>query len=137
MASTFNSGRGTATTREKWLRAIHLSAWVVTVAIVALTLSPVSPAPPMPVDHADKLLHAVAFFAWASLVAAGWRWPGWRVLIVAAVFGGAIELAQPLTGRDAELADLAADLAGAAAGLWVGLRVRERVRRRKVRDTAA
>ncbi|MBZ0122822.1 MAG: hypothetical protein K8F31_02950, partial [Roseovarius sp.] len=114
-----------------------LAAWAFTAAIVALTLGPVSPSPPMPVDHADKLWHALAFFAWAAVVTAGWRWPGWRVLVVAAAFGGAIELVQPLTGRDAELADLAADLAGAAAGLWLGLRLRVRVRRRQVRDKAA
>ena len=137
MSSAFHSPPGTGVPREMRLRAIRLVAWVVSGVILVLTLSPTNPTPPVSVAHVDKLMHALAFFMWAALVTAGWRWPGWLVLIVAAGFGGVIELVQPLTGRDAELADLGADMVGAAAGFWLGLRLRAWTRRQRLRDKVA
>lgn len=125
--SRFRPDKGPA--NEPRIRALRLAAWVVTVAILALTLSPAALAPQTGIDHADKVFHAVAFFVWALLVTGGWRWPGWLIVVVAAVFGGAIEIVQPLSGRDAELADMAADLVGAGAGIWAGLRLRAGGRR--------
>lgn len=124
MAGVPQSARGKGPANETRVRALRLAAWAVTVVILALTLSPAALVPRTGVDHADKIFHAVAFCVWAMLVTGGWRWPGWLVLVVAAVFGGATESVQPLSGREAELADLAADLAGAAVGLWAGLRLR-------------
>lgn len=137
MTSVFQTTQGTEFPCERRLRAIRLVAWVVSGVILVLTLSPTNPTPPVSVEHVDKLLHALAFFLWAALVAAGWRWSGWLVLIVAVAFGGVIELVQPMTGRDAELADLAADLVGAAAGFWLGLRLSAWTRGHKVRDKVA
>ncbi|GAB4287494.1 MAG: hypothetical protein Kow0058_07160 [Roseovarius sp.] len=109
------------------LRAVRLAAWGASLAIAVLTLSPVAPTPPGAFDQADKLWHALAFLLWAVPVTGGWRWPLGRVLAVAAIFGGAIELLQPLGGRDRELADLGADLVGAGIGLWLGLKLRARL----------
>jgi len=137
MPSVFQSTQGTDLPCERRLRAIRLVAWVVSGVILVLTLSPTNLTPPVSVAHVDKLMHVLAFFVWAALVTAGWRWPGRLVLVVAVAFGGVIELVQPMTGRDAELADLAADLVGAAAGFWLGLRLRSWARRHKVRDKVA
>lgn len=54
--------------------------------------------------------------------------------LLAAAYGGAIELIQPRFGRDAAWADFVADVAGVAAGAargrWLGLRLGLRSRRR-------
>ena len=52
---------------------------------------------------------------------------GWAVIVAGALFGGAIEIIQPLTGRGAELADLVADIAGCAVGVWIAGTVRRRL----------
>jgi len=69
----------------------------------------------------DKLHHMLAFGALS--VPATMLYPG-RILAVVLcviVFGGALELIQPLTGRFAEGADLIADGIGALAGVGIGL----------------
>jgi len=111
--------RGVLAAPAPRLWALRVAAVAMTLVIAWFTLTPVSPMPPLRVDHSDKLSHALGFFFWALLAAGAWRFPAWTVLAVAAVFGGMIEIVQPQVGRDAELADLVADLVGAAAGLWV------------------
>jgi VanZ family protein len=74
--------------------------------------------------HADKLLHFVAYFLLAVIVAAAvWaagRW-SWRaavaVAIALAVFGVGDEITQPVFGRTADALDWAADCAGIAVGI--------------------
>ena len=70
------------------------------------------------IPYFDKLMHLVAFAAWAGLLRLAWGGPVWAVIAIGAGFGAAIELIQPLTGRQAELADLAADIAGCVIGVW-------------------
>lgn len=107
------------------VRALRLAAWCVTGAIAWLTLAPWgSSLEPVNFAHVDKLGHALAFFLWGALITAGWQRTSWQILILAAVFGGAIELIQPLVGRNAEWADFGADMLGAGAGVWVGTRLR-------------
>ena len=98
----------------------------VAVTIVVLSLLPL-PQPQLPgVDYMDKILHALAYLCLSFLLFAS-QLPGPRPrLVLVAVFGslllgGLIELIQPLTLRQRELADLAADLAGAAAGALLAL----------------
>ena len=77
----------------------------------------------------DKIFHflgyaALAFLVIASVVA----WRGRRVAVLIAivaliVVAGIDEVTQPLTHRDAELADWCAD----AAGVFVGARVAQRL----------
>lgn len=105
--------------------AMRVATWCVTGAIAWLTLAPWgSSLEPVSFGHVDKLGHALAFFVWGALIMAGWQRTSLQILILAAVFGGAIELIQPLAGRDAEWADLGADMLGAGAGVWVGTRLR-------------
>jgi len=66
----------------------------------------------------DKLMHLGAFAVWAALLRLAWGGPVGAVIAIGAGFGAAIELVQPLTGRQAELADLAADIAGCIIGVW-------------------
>ncbi|HHO68376.1 MAG TPA: hypothetical protein ENK12_05015 [Gammaproteobacteria bacterium] len=65
------------------------------------------------------LFFLLALLAWDSRPLARLRWPG-RLAAVAVLMlalGAGIELVQGLTGRDAQLRDVAADMAGAAIGL--------------------
>lgn len=80
-----------------------------------LTLTP-NPAP-LPVDHADKLLHAGTFLLLAFLADAGWpeRNIGWRPLALLALYGAGIEIAQQFVpNRLMSAGDLIANLAGLA-----------------------
>lgn len=106
-----------------WVRVV---TGAVAVAIVALSLLPV-PQPHLPgVRFLDKILHALAYLCLSFLLFAS-QLPGPRPRIIlvsvlaSLLLGGAIELLQPLTLRDRELADLAADLAGAIAGALLAL----------------
>ena len=78
--------------------------------------------------NADKLHHAVAFFALAGLALALVERRHYRVVCGALiVFGGTIEVAQYLMpyGRSAEWADLAADALGVALAALASLAIRE------------
>lgn len=103
----------------------RVAAIAVTVVIAWLTLSPwATDARPLKFGQADKLWHMLAFATWGALMALSWSRRFWQMLLAAGIFGGGIELIQPLVGRDAELADLGADMLGAGLGLWAGRRVR-------------
>jgi VanZ family protein len=92
---------------------------LVVAAVIALaTLSPPGDGAPLPIG--DKELHALAF---ALLVLpVGWIRQGWWVAlaVLAVIYGGAIELLQPLVSRSAEWADWGADAIGVALGLLPG-----------------
>jgi VanZ family protein len=102
---------------KTWVRIV---TGAVAVAICVLSLLPVQPHLPE-VHFLDKLLHALAYLCLSFLLFAS-QLPGPRPRLVlmsvlaSLLLGGLIELAQPLTHRDRELADLMADLAGAVAG---------------------
>lgn len=101
------------------------AAIAVTVVIAWSTLSPwATDARPLTFGQADKIWHMLAFATWGALMALSWSRPFWQMLLAAGIFGGGIELIQPLVGRDAELADLGADMLGAGLGLWAGKNVR-------------
>ncbi len=109
---------------KTWVRLV---TGAVAVAIIALSLLPV-PQPHLPGVHfLDKFLHALAYLCLSFLLFAS-QLPGPRPRIIlvsvlaSLLLGGAIELLQPLTLRDRELADLAGALAGALLALaLVGL----------------
>ena len=66
--------------------------------------------------HVDKLMHLLAYGGLAGLAGLGWRdIPLWAVVLLAALFGIGIEIAQAtLTdGRTASVADGLANLLGA------------------------
>ena len=83
------------------------AAIAVTVVIAWSTLSPwATDARPLTFGQADKIWHMLAFATWGALMALSWSRPFWQMLLAAGIFGGGIELIQPLVGRDAELADV-------------------------------
>ena len=93
--------------------------WAAFVAVGVLSLLP--PALPLPTTGWDKANHVLAFATLALLGAACWPAHRVRVLLALAAYGGAIEVAQSLTGiRFAEWVDWAADVAGLALAfpLW-------------------
>jgi VanZ family protein len=104
---------------ELWRRFGRLAL----AATVVVCLLPM-PRSPLPVEGADKIEHALGWFAitlWYAQLAAGPR----ALLARACGFvalGAAIELAQSLTPwRSADPWDLVANVAGIAAGAALGL----------------
>lgn len=87
-----------------------------------LFLTPAPPAPPPAVPYLDKLAHLGVFAALALLAARAYpTHPRAGVFAALLLYGLAIEVAQPRTGRAFELLDLAADALGAAA-VWLAPR---------------
>ncbi len=74
------------------------------------------------IHESDKLLHFLAYFGLAGLATTALRYR--RTIILAAIaliaFGGALEILQMFTGRDAELLD-EANTIGVLTGTCAGL----------------
>jgi len=87
-------------------------------AIGILTLAPISG---IQSPGSDKLHHVLAFAALAFPLPAMRPRMAIRVVLGVIIYGGFIELIQPLFGRSAEWADLLADGLGAAIGAGAGL----------------
>lgn len=86
--------------------------------IGALTLAPAVTGTAVP--GSDKTHHFIAFFTLSlPLAYARPRLAPW-VVLAAIAYGAAIELIQPLVGRDGDLLDLLADAAGSALGAGTG-----------------
>ena len=86
-------------------------------AILAGTLLPVGQLPE--VDNGDKAAHLIAFAFLAFPLNMSAR-PRWFLLNTGFVlFGGVIELIQPLVGRHGEWLDLGADMLGVVVGMTV------------------
>ncbi len=99
------------------------------IAVAMLVPAQVMPQP----AGSDKLHHMLAFGALS--VPAVMLYPARIIVVVMGVivFGGALELAQPLTGRFAEGADLVADGIGALVGGGIGLIVNRMLAARAAR----
>jgi hypothetical protein len=102
------------------VRASRIAAALATALLLWGTLAPQASVPGAGFAMADKLWHAVAFWGWACLVTCGWTRSVAFIMLAALGVGGLIECIQPLTGRQAEFADLAADLVGALLGIVTG-----------------
>jgi VanZ family protein len=103
-------------------------------AILLVSMLPM-PQPQMDkVPMADKFAHGLAYLALGFMLFAS-QLPGPRLRLVLAavaaclVFGGLIELVQPLAGRHRELGDLIADFAGSAFGSLLALALGRRLNR--------
>lgn len=93
----------------------------------ALMLAPAGPDVPPPFPHFDKLVHFIVFFL-IVLPAVAVRPGAWAVIVLgASALGGAIELIQPLVGRERELGDFVADVAGAFAAVPLGHAIARKV----------
>ena len=98
---------------EPWARAAF---WLATVAVLVLTLLPAEHLPAKgPFNFWDKAQHALAFAVLTVLAFLAWPQTAmrWTLILSLVALGGAIEVAQHLTGwRHGEWADWAADAAG-------------------------
>lgn len=118
-------------TAAGWVRRWGASGWtLVWTALLLADLQPLaSPATEWPALSGwpvDKVAHALVFavgvWLWrrwsadwgASSARRGWGSAVW--ILIAAAWGGGVELVQPLVGRHAEWGDLLADVVGAAVG---------------------
>lgn len=104
---------------------LFVAALAVTLALAAaiafVTLTPISDTG---VPGSDKSHHFIAFAALAFLLSLSRpRLMPW-VVILAAAYGGTIELIQPLVWRDREFLDFVADALGAAFGGGIGVTLR-------------
>ncbi len=103
------------------LRARNVAIWLTGIGAALATLAFLMPLPDVedvPLVN-DKLVHAVIFCALSlpALVTGLARWP-W-VVSAALVYGLAIEVTQPLTGRSFDPVDVLANLTGVAVALAV------------------
>ncbi len=104
------------------LKLSRILTVVLAVAILVASLLPQHQTPdPL---HLDKVEHlgAYALLGFLAYLAAGRRGLGVVLAVIAlcSVFGGLIEIVQPLTGRSRELADWIVDIAGASLGSLLG-----------------
>ena len=76
----------------------------------------------------DKLVHLAAYACVAGPVGLAWPRRAWAWLGLLLAWGAAIELLQPLAGREGSLEDLLANLAGLALGAVAGWGLRRAVR---------
>ena len=101
------------------MRTAFLLLWIG--ALAAITVGSLWPQPPDAVGGSDKLMHVAAYTLLSALT-----WPAfalWRggIVLIAAfgliIFGIAIEVVQPLVGREQSIADAVANAAGVVLGL--------------------
>lgn len=92
-------------------------------ALAVVVWGELTPHPPrIETMSSDKLLHFLAYFGLAGIaVAALGRRRLVAIVLGLIALGGALEIAQGLTGRDAEWLDEAANSFGAAMGALSGL----------------
>ncbi len=106
-----------------WLRQID--TWLIAPAVVVVVLGELTHSAlvdELEHDFWDKSLHFTAYFGLALMttiaVRADRRALCWALGLVA--LGGALEIVQGLTGRDADIFDEVANTLGAATGLGLG-----------------
>ncbi len=85
---------------------------IMSLVILALTLSPKVQTHLISGAYADKLDHVFAFGVLVLPIGLLRRNLLWKVAIYSLVLGAVVELLQPLTGRHGDIADFLADLMG-------------------------
>lgn len=95
------------------------STVIIALVIAGLTLTPIT-GPEIVGTNSDKLYHLIAFAALTFPSALLLPRLSAGVLILAILFGGAIEVIQPSLGRSGTPGDLIADILGALLGFFVG-----------------
>ena len=138
----------TQSPRASWLPALILQrewfwrkAGIVLGGLIAVVLcmTMLTPAPPTGamVPGMDKLFHTLGFalLVFPLIVTDSRRW--FWVVPLAILFGGAIELVQPLVGRRAEWLDFGADVTGVLIGAALAELLHDRIRERMLEARAA
>lgn len=107
----------------------RIAAIAVLLAIIVLSLMPLSAPPGLP-KWSDKVEHGLAYFALSFFFFLGFpkaaSRPALSILCLSSIIllGLAIEVIQPRVGRDFDLLDLAADAVGAVLGWAAALAFR-------------
>ena len=97
-------------------RNIDIHATVVIAILIGLaTLTPVEELPA--VSGSDKLYHLISFAILTLPITIIRPKAVWVIFILSVVYGGAIEVLQPIVNRNCELADFLADVGGAMLGM--------------------
>jgi len=97
-------------------RNIDIYATIIIAVVIGMaTLTPVEELPA--VSGSDKLYHLISFAILTLPIAVIRPKAVWVIFILSVVYGGAIELLQPLVDRNCELADFLADASGAMLGM--------------------
>jgi VanZ family protein len=107
---------------KNWAAVRRLSFWLFWPALMLVVWGELTPHPPA-IAASDKLLHFLAYFGLSGLATAamGRVRSALVIVLVLIALGGALEIAQSFTGRDAEWLDEAANAAGAILGALMGL----------------
>jgi hypothetical protein len=97
---------------------VRVLAWLGVAAIVVLSVVPAVDRPVTGVGQFSE--HFVAFSLVAGIFAIGYRFSFVRLLLLALIFCGGVELLQvPLPTRHARLSDLVIDFGAACFGIWL------------------
>ena len=97
-------------------RNIDIYATIIIAIVIGLaTLTPVEELPA--VSGSDKFYHLISFAILTLPIAVIRPKAVWVIFILSVVYGGAIEVLQPLVNRNCELADFLADASGASLGM--------------------
>jgi len=104
------------------LPLLRLGLILTAIALVVLTYVLLMPGQDGPgrIPHLDKLFHFIGFFGLVLPLAVVLPRRAWLAALLAAAYGGGIELVQPGFGRGAEWGDALANLAGALSAAVVG-----------------
>jgi VanZ family protein len=113
---------------DKYSLAWKLVFWANCGLLLYLTLSPMVYHGPL-FPNIDKVYHFIGFAAFAGFLSLAYpRLKAWKVIVVGAMVGLLIEIAQHfIPSRAASIGDLAADVLGATFAVWVVFFVREKV----------
>jgi VanZ family protein len=105
--------------------AARVTAWLLTVAIIVLSLVPPWLRPETDVPH--NFEHFSIFFATGAAFGFGYSGKPYFVTVMLVIFAGAVELAQTgVPGRHARLSDVTVDALAACAGAAIAFVVAAR-----------
>lgn len=101
-----------------WAR--RLAFWVFWPVLVLVVWGELTPHPPH-IPGPDKLQHFLAYFGLSGIATTARSRYVAAIVLGLIAFGGALEIAQMFTGRDAEWLDEAANTVGAVLGGLAGI----------------
>ena len=101
-----------------WAR--RLALWAFWPALILVVWGELTPHPPR-IDAPDKLLHFLAYFGLSGIATTALSRHVVAIVVGLIALGGALEILQMFTGRDAEWLDEAANAVGAVLGAIAGL----------------
>jgi len=114
---------------------LRVSRILLAITLISITLLSLSPSAPSTPGGQDKVAHLLAYAALAFLLVLSTRRSPNRVarvlsyLAVTICYGIVVEIVQQFTGRELDVADMAANALGAVIGTLVGLATRRIISR--------